>query len=104
MNVTATSPWLLAGLLAGGFAAGLVFFASLQWIAQRLAAPERPSWGRLAAVQGLRLLGLGAALVCAARAGALPLAALVAGLIAARAVLVARARRTIATLPVPPQR
>lgn len=89
MNTATTAAFAITGLLAG-----LAFFGSLRWLATRLVHGGRGAgWGRLAAVQGLRLLLMAAVLVAASRQGAAALLACAAGVLAARAWLLARARR-----------
>ena len=80
---------LLAAFVAGaGLAAA--HFGSLWWSVV-LVGTGRTGLG--VAVQSLRFLALGAALVVIARLGGGPLIAAVAGLVAARALLLRRARR-----------
>lgn len=90
MNALELSLYALAGL-----AAGLGYFASLRWLTRRLLEREphgAPPWARLALVQLLRLAALAALLIGAAQRGAWPLLALAAGVLAARAIVVARVR------------
>lgn len=87
--------FLLIGVAVGGW-----HFGSLRWLCTQLVGSQGGAWRRLVALHLLRICVLVVACAWAARSGALALAALGAGLMCARVVLV---RRALATrLPLPP--
>ncbi|HZD26518.1 MAG TPA: ATP synthase subunit I, partial [Alphaproteobacteria bacterium] len=85
---------LLAGYGALGLALGLLHFASLRWLAGQYLGGG-PRW-RGALVHVARLALLGGTLVWIAQAGAWPLLAATAGLLAGRAAVMAMVRRKAA--------
>ncbi len=85
MTVPVTVPLTAAMICAVlGFCGGLVYFAALK------ASLRFTDWRLLAAAALLRLAAAGFLLWLAARQGALPLLAALAGFLAARAVMVRR--------------
>ena len=82
---------LLVATAAGGLLVGFWHFGSLHWLCTRLL--RRPGWALLAALHALRFAILITAGVWAARQGAAALVAATAGLLLARAALIARERR-----------
>lgn len=83
--------FLFGGL---GLLVGLWHFGSLQWLSQRLLSAKGPDWRIVLPVQLLRIAVLVAACWWAVRFGAWPLLTLALGILAARVVLIRRARRT----------
>jgi F1F0 ATPase subunit 2 len=77
-----------------GLLVGLWHFGSLRWLSQRLVSTSKPQWGIALAVQLLRIGVLVGACWWAVRFGAWPLLALALGIVAARVLLLRRARRT----------
>jgi len=92
MSTVAThlAPYVLAG-----FVAGMLYFGALRWMTWRLAGPGGRawgSWGWLGLLQAIRIAGVTALLLWAARRGGGPLLALAAGVMSARLSLVQRVR------------
>lgn len=83
--------FLFGGL---GLLVGLWHFGSLRWLSQRLVSAEGPNWRIVLPVQLLRMAVLVGACWWAVRFGAWPLLALALGIVAARVILIRRARRT----------
>lgn len=89
--MTTLLPTLLFALL--GLLVGYWHFTSLRWIARRLTGPQPFGWGRMLMLQLLRIAVLVVAGLLAVRQGGVPLLALSAGVLVARALLLARTRR-----------
>jgi F1F0 ATPase subunit 2 len=82
---------LLFGTL--GLLVGLWHFGSLHWLSQRLVSAAGADWRVVLPLQLLRIAVLVLAGLVAVRQGAGPLLALALGLLAARAILLRRARK-----------
>lgn len=89
-----TEPWIAVPVgLVAGLALGVVFFGGLRWTVERLVDTRRPA---LVAVGSfaLRLAATAGGITALAVAGGwIPVVAAVAGMLAVRTVLIARARK-----------
>jgi F1F0 ATPase subunit 2 len=77
-----------------GLLVGLWHFGSLRWLTRRLVSPTGPGWPMVLLLQLLRVAVLALAGLWVVRQGAWPLLAFALGVLAARAVLLMRLRRT----------
>lgn len=81
-----------AGLLAG-VGAGVVFFGGLRWTVERVATARRPALLAVASLAVRMAVVVGVVLPLALAGGWVPVVAALAGMLAVRTALVARARR-----------